>query len=218
MAAGVFGTPITRETLLATGEYDDPSQEDIAEYAMKMRNAGAKDTNAQQFVDNLKKRYGNGISTKCLIYNATGVTLNFATYHDWRGKVFEAPYPSVIHNGQWGAFLHVKPSGASRGSIGAVVYRSKRPNGSRDSCDWMFSWMIPFTGSNTVYTEIRGEGHFPQHWNYIYDTKLTKSTRHSTDRNYGYYSDTSIGEATTANARAIFQLPHSKKTKINSAL
>ncbi|CAN6352177.1 unnamed protein product [Urochloa humidicola] len=218
MAAGVFGVPITRETLIATGEYEDPSQEDIADYAMKMINAGEKDTNAQQFVDNLKGRYGNGISTKCLIYNATGITLNFVTYKDWRGHVFEAPYPSVIHNGQWGAFLHVKPGGAARGSIGAVVYRSKRPNGSRDSCDWLFSWMIPFTGDNTVYTEIRGEDHFPQHWDYIYGTKLENSTRHSTDRNYGYISTITIGEASTANARAIFQLPHSKKTKINSAL
>ncbi|CAN6329632.1 unnamed protein product [Urochloa humidicola] len=216
--AGVFGTPITRETLIATGDYDDPSQEDVADYAMKMMTAGEKDTKAQEYVDDLKKKYGNGISTKCLIYNATGITLNFAYSKDWRGHVYDTPYPSVIHNGQWGAYLHVKPGGAARGSIGAVVYRSKRPNGSRDSCDWMFSWMIPYTGSNTVYTEIRGEGHFPQHWDYIYDTKLTKSTRESTDWNYGYISKTSIGEATTANARAIFQLPHSKKTEINSAL
>ncbi|CAN6356752.1 unnamed protein product [Urochloa humidicola] len=185
---------------------------------MKMMNAGGKDTNAQQFVDNLKQRYGNGISTKCLIYNATGVTLDFVTYHDWRGKVYETPYPAVIHNGQWGAYLHVKPSVATRGSIGAVVYRSRRPNGSSTKCDWMFSWMIPYTGRNRVYTEIRDEGHFPQHWKYIKDAKLKKSSRQSTDRNYGYISNTTIGEATTANARAIFQLPHSKKTKINSAL
>ncbi|CAL4898249.1 unnamed protein product [Urochloa decumbens] len=218
MAAGVFGIPITRDTLIATGDYDDPTQEDIAGYAMMMINSNGSDIEAQQFVDNLKERYGNGISTKCLIYNATGITLNFADYHDWRGHVYETPYPSVIQNGQWGAFLHVKPGGAARGSIGAVVYRSKRPNGSRDSCDWMFSWMIPFTGDNTVYTEIREQGHFPRYWDYIYDAKLTKSSRNSTDWNYGYLSTTTIGEATTANARAIFQLPHSKKAKVNSAL
>ncbi|CAO1939507.1 unnamed protein product [Urochloa humidicola] len=216
MAAGVFGFPITRDTLIASGEYDDPSQKDIADYAMRMINSNNRDVDAQQFVDNLKSRYGNGISTKCLIYNATGITLNLVTYKDWYGNVYETSYPTVIHNGQWGAYLHVKEG--AKGSAGAVVYRSKLPNGSRDSCDWMFSWRIPLTGSNRVYTEIRGEGHFPQHWNYIYNTKLNNSTRHSTDRNYGYVSTTTIGEASTANATAILQLPYSTKTIINSAL
>lgn len=55
MASGVFGTPISKETLLATGEYKEPiTQKDVADYAMKMINAGGKDTNAQKFVDNLK--------------------------------------------------------------------------------------------------------------------------------------------------------------------
>ena len=94
-------------------------------------------------------RYGNGISTKCLIYNATGATLDFITYKDWQGHIFETPHPSQIQNGQWGAFLHVHPKAAARGSAGAAVYRTKRPSGS-DSCDWLFCWSIPYIGDNSV--------------------------------------------------------------------
>ncbi|KAK3119517.1 hypothetical protein QOZ80_9AG0671690 [Eleusine coracana subsp. coracana] len=208
MASGVFGVPISEETVRATGEYKEPiTQKDIADYAMKMINAGGKDTNAQTFVDNLKDRYGNGISTKCLIYNATGTTLNFVTYNDWHGHIYETPYPSVIQNGQWGAYLHVHPSAAMVGSAGAVVYRSKVPS-SNDSCDWLFSWSIPYIGDDRIYTEIREEGHFPPHWDYIYHVKLENSGRNSTDSGYGYVSNTEIGEGTTVNARAIFHLPY----------
>jgi hypothetical protein len=58
--AGVFGIPISVETLKAIGEYKEPiSQKDVADYTMKMINAGEKDTNAQKFVDNLKDRFAS---------------------------------------------------------------------------------------------------------------------------------------------------------------
>lgn len=58
-----------------------------------------------------------------------------------------------------------------------------------------------------VYTEIREEGHFPPHWNYIYHERLENSGHNSTDGGYGYVSNAEIGEGTTVNARAIFHLP-----------
>jgi len=58
MASGVFGLPISEETVRATGEYKEPiTQRDVADYAMKMINANEKDVNAQKFVDNLKDRF-----------------------------------------------------------------------------------------------------------------------------------------------------------------
>jgi len=152
-------------------------------------------------------RYGNGISAKCLIYNATGTTLNFVTYNDWHGHIYDTPYPAEIQNGQWGAYLHVHPSGSIPGSAGAVVYRTQVPS-STSSCDWLFCWSIPFVGSNGVYTEIREEGHFPKHWDYIQNVKLDNSGRSSTDSGYGYVSETQIGEGTTIDARAVFKLPY----------
>lgn len=58
-----------------------------------------------------------------------------------------------------------------------------------------------------VYTEIREENHFPPYWDYIYDQKLQKSGRTSTDNQYGYRSNTQIAEGTTVNARAVFEYP-----------
>jgi hypothetical protein len=61
MAAGVFGIPISVETVRATGEYKEPiTPKDVADYAMKMINAGGKDIEAQKFVDNLKDRFVYG--------------------------------------------------------------------------------------------------------------------------------------------------------------
>ena len=150
---------------------------------MKMINAGGKDEDAQKFVDNLKDRFvvpransfvpvfccstkkimfwlllcttrsGNGITTKCLIYNATGTTLNYDTYHDWHGHIYETPYPEEIQNGQWGAYIHVHPSGSMVGSAGAVVYRSKLPSDENESCDWLFAWSIPFLGGSNRVTK-----------------------------------------------------------------
>ncbi|CAL5017623.1 unnamed protein product [Urochloa decumbens] len=207
MASGVFGTPISESSVILSQEYKEPiTQKDIADYTMKMINAGGKDAEAQKFVDNLKHRYDDGISAKCLIYNATGTTLNLATYNDWYGHIYDTPYPAVIQNGQWGAFLHVHPTWFA-GSAGAVVYRSNIPS-STSMCDWLFSWSIPYVGDNGVYTEIREEGHFPNHWDYIYHEKLEKSGRSSTDYRYGYVSKIEIGEGTTVNVRGIFQLPY----------
>jgi hypothetical protein len=59
-----------------------------------------------------------------------------------------------------------------------------------------------------VYTEISEEGHFPKHWDYIYNNKVEKASRSSTDSRYGYVSWTEIGEGTTVNVRGVFQLPY----------
>uniref|UniRef100_A0ACD5VKA7 Uncharacterized protein n=1 Tax=Avena sativa TaxID=4498 RepID=A0ACD5VKA7_AVESA len=168
---------------------------------MKMINASGKDLDAQKFVDNLKDRYGNGISTKCLIYNATGKTLSLQTYNDWTGHIYDSPYPSDILNGQWGAFLHVHPAGSLVGSFGAVVYRIT------GVCDLMFGWGIPYIGDNAVHTEIQEEGFFPLYnrWGYV-KTMLETQGYTSTDNRYGYVSKAEIGEGTSVNARAVFQL------------
>lgn len=149
MASGVFGTPITVETIRATGLYPEPiTQSNCAEYAEKMMNAGGRDENALKYVDNLESKYGGGQSAKCLIYNATGTTLNFVCPHDWHGNIYDTPYPSTIMNGQWGAFLHVH--GFLVGAAGAVVYNCLA-NVDHQSCDWLFSWSLPLVGgSNRV--------------------------------------------------------------------
>lgn len=153
MASNVFGNPITDSTLEGMPQYAGKTitRTDRASAALNMKNAGNKDTNARTFVENLKKQWGDGVSTLCLVYNATGDTVKFAANHDWYGHIGPSPFPVEIQNGQWGGYLHVKISGEATGSSAAVVYRGKNEAGVE--CDWMLSWSNPWnrlSSDNTV--------------------------------------------------------------------
>ncbi|KAI8031730.1 hypothetical protein LOK49_LG01G02719 [Camellia lanceoleosa] len=133
-------------------EYADKkiTRTDRAHVALNMKNAENKDRNARQYVENLKAQWGVGVSTLCLVYNATGDRVKFITSCDYWGHCGPAPYPVEIANGQWGAFLHVKRTGTATGSTAAVVYRGK--NQADNTCDWMLAWSNPWnrTWDNTV--------------------------------------------------------------------
>lgn len=142
--ANVFGIPITDETLREMPEYINRqiTQTDRAHVALNKINEDNRYSNALGCVNQLKEDFGDGVSTLCVIYNATGDTLTLVTSHDYNGHVYTSPYPEQIANGQWGAFLHVKTTAAMAGSVGAVVYRGKNQNG--DVCDWMLGWSSPW--------------------------------------------------------------------------
>ncbi|KAH7534006.1 23 kDa jasmonate-induced protein [Ziziphus jujuba] len=195
MAGNVFGNPVTDE--LVKQLYPNKTNitsKDRAEVAFQFINSGGKDVDAKNFVYGLKEQYGNGISAKCMIYNATGDTLTYSRKHDWHGHIWQSPYPAKIQNGQWGAFLHVHPSWFA-GSESAIVYRGFNGNGYL--CDWMLSWGIPYIGDNHAYTEIR-EGHHYEtdHWDYIQGLLEGQSTKDDDTWN-GCYSVVTIGEGTS---------------------
>lgn len=140
MAANVFGTPITDNALTTLGR---------AKLANNYINADGKDANAKHFVKKLMSRYGTGIKTGGLFYNATGGPLTLVNSHDYHGHVYEVSYPTAFQNGQWIAFLHVRGS-IFVGSSAAVVYRSVNDQG--DRYDYMCSWSVPVSGDNKVHT------------------------------------------------------------------
>lgn len=147
MAANVFGNPVTDDTvreLYPTKTVITPL--DRAKVAKELIENNSKKTNAKQFVESLISQYGEGIKTGGLFYNATGRPLTFISNHDYQGNVFKVSYPTVIQNGQWFAFLHVKGSRLD-GSSAAVVYRSVNDQG--DQYDYMCSWSVP---DNKVHT------------------------------------------------------------------
>lgn len=78
-----------------------------AHVALNMKNAEEKHVIARNYVERKKANWGTGISTLCLVYNATGDTITRVPGHDWYGHI-EDQYPEEIANGQWGGFLHVK--------------------------------------------------------------------------------------------------------------
>lgn len=106
--------------------------------AMKMIDSDGKEFNAEKFVRDLKSTYGYGVSTLCLIYNATGGTLTHVCNKNWEGHIGESPCPSKIENGQWGLFLHVHDTGSGTGSVAATVYRGENADGA--VCEWVLAW------------------------------------------------------------------------------
>ncbi|KAF3447939.1 hypothetical protein FNV43_RR08646 [Rhamnella rubrinervis] len=149
MAGNVFGNPVTDDIvrLIYPGE-NEITPKLKAKVAFQYINADGRDVNCKNFVHNLKQRYGSGISSLCMIFNATGSTLTYVSNKDWHGQIYESPYPSLIQNGQWGAFLHTRPKVSLEGSEGAVVYRGKNNAGVQS--DWMLAWSIPRNGHNSV--------------------------------------------------------------------
>ncbi|XP_057959279.1 23 kDa jasmonate-induced protein-like [Malania oleifera] len=206
--SNVFGTPINDDYI---NKLPDPPSEITAavraQYAMDYINDGNKNDDAQNYVDDLKAKYGDGISCRVVFYNATGGTLTYVTDHDYQGHIGAAPHPLILLNGQWGAFLHVHPSDAEEGSSAAAVYGGV--NGSGVGRDWMMAWSIPYggegEGSNHSYTEIRESGHFPDVWDIIYE-KMANSRNASEDTWGGCKSKAVIENGTTPAYIAIFTL------------
>ncbi|GAV91554.1 hypothetical protein CFOL_v3_34948 [Cephalotus follicularis] len=202
MAANVFGTPITNETLKSMAEYENKTitRTDRAHVALNMKNAQGKDADAQTYVENLDKEYGSGITTLCLVYNATGDMIQLVEQHNWAGDMWKAPCAQIIGNGQWGAFLQGEKH--SEGSSAAVVYRGKRVDD--QDADWMFSWYNPHTGANYSYTEIREVDHYANnaYWDYIHGL-VTIAQPSSRDAWNGCLSMVSIARANGALLQAV---------------
>ncbi|GJU96319.1 hypothetical protein Tco_1321075 [Tanacetum coccineum] len=131
MASNVFGKPVTEGTRL-----------ERAATAQKNPNADNKRDEAIAYVRNQKEKFGNGVSTLCIIYNATGETLYYDQEHSWYGRVWDL-YPMEVQNGQWGAFLHVKNASAASGSMAYVTYRVEA-NNNAGFCSSLISWETPW--------------------------------------------------------------------------
>ncbi|KAH7510780.1 hypothetical protein FEM48_ZijujUnG0089500 [Ziziphus jujuba var. spinosa] len=171
MASNVFGKPIRNQTLKAMPEYQDKeviTAVDRAYEALMMKDADNKDQKARKFVEGLKQKYDDAlVSTLCFIYNATGNRLTFVGSCSWAGHIGYSPYPLLLENGQWGAFLHIQKS-RNAGSIAATIYHGQDENG--DAFDWMLSWYNPWNDRNRVYTEIREADKFEDiHLSNIHD-------------------------------------------------
>lgn len=93
MPSNVFGTPVTYQTVQALPEYIGKKigRKERAHVALNMKNAEGKDINARNYVENLKKQSGYGISSLCLVYSATGDTIRLVANKDWSGNIGPIP-------------------------------------------------------------------------------------------------------------------------------
>lgn len=145
MASNVFGTAIT-----------GGSRKDRAVRAQQDPNADNKRDLAIAYVRKQKAESGNGVSTLCVFYNATGATMLYHDANSFIGKPWDT-YPMEVQNGQWGAFLHVKsapvPYIVPSGSMGYVIYRVKGDDNA--VCSSLIGWQTPWNFQKSDETGTR---------------------------------------------------------------
>ncbi|KAL4574700.1 hypothetical protein LXL04_021536 [Taraxacum kok-saghyz] len=201
-AQNLFGEPIGDKTMIQMGL--DPTRENKARVAYKMMKHDNKYEKALCFVKDLKAKWGNGIMTLCMIYNATGETLTYVTSRNRYGDIGPSPYPIIIMNGQWGAYLHNKTQSMC-GSVAAVVYRGKYSDNS--FCDRMITWSNRWqriTQGNAAYCEINEVGHFDvTDWEAIFHKAKLVGPKSSSRWN-NCYTMVKIESDTSALCEAIF--------------
>ncbi|KAF5771271.1 hypothetical protein HanRHA438_Chr14g0680451 [Helianthus annuus] len=95
MGTNVFGKPVTKGNRM-----------ERALEALNNPNADGKRNQALAYVRQMKRNWGNGVSTLGIFYNATGEAMIFTQENSWYGRIYSS-YPMRVQNGQWGAFFHV---------------------------------------------------------------------------------------------------------------
>jgi len=198
MVNNTFGQPVDDSMLDTMPRYagQPKTREDRAREASNLIDSNGKHSSAMDYVNLKKAQYGNGVTALCLVYNATGEKITLHADHDWYGHIGPAsPYPSVILNGQWGAFLHVHPTAEAVGSTAAVVYGAKNKNGSPR--DILLAWDVPWgLGSNKAFADIAVEGVFPNQWS-AEETALSNSDKSLFVDKFGSRVEVQMGNGTS---------------------
>uniref|UniRef100_A0A0D9W3D6 Uncharacterized protein n=1 Tax=Leersia perrieri TaxID=77586 RepID=A0A0D9W3D6_9ORYZ len=163
--ANCFGEVIDNCYLDTLAQYvgKTKTRVDRAREAADRENEDGKNNEASNYVHEVRKWYGEGQSTLCLVYNATGSALRYVGEHDFDGShVGRTPYPVEIGNGQWAAFQHVRMTGELLGgSIGAVIYRAKNKDG--EERDVLLTWSTPVVGKNRAFSVLSTPDKFTVH-------------------------------------------------------
>lgn len=208
--ANPFGELVDNEKLEGMVRYVDKeiTQEDRAREAMHLINEDNKNTKAEDYVKSVKADYGDGASTLCMVYNATGDTLSYVVDKDWYGNIGRTPYPLEIGNGQWASFLHVHTTSASSGSEAAVVFRGKNKQG--QFRDFMISWSTPWGPwyKNKAYSEVGALDVFQSSWDDKYNKLNDSDYSDTTDRD-GVIIEADTATGTSPIFRAIIKTPFS---------
>ncbi|GKC87727.1 hypothetical protein Tco_1148376 [Tanacetum coccineum] len=178
MASNVFGKPVTEGTRL-----------ERAATARKDPNADNKRDEAIAYVRNQKAKSGDGVSTLCIFYNATGETLYYDQEHSWYGRVWDL-YPMEVQNGQWGAFLHVKNASTTSGSMAFVTYRVEANNNA--------------VNTNRAFCDVYDDG--KSHDNDKIYKNLNRSARQVAVRKKGMWMTATIESDTSPLFQAHFNL------------
>ncbi|XP_010686329.2 23 kDa jasmonate-induced protein [Beta vulgaris subsp. vulgaris] len=208
--ANPFGQVVDDDKLEEMPRYigEIKTQEDRAREAMNLENEYDKNVKAKKYVEGVKLDYGNGASTLCMVYNATGETLYYTTSKDWYGYIGRTPYPFEIGNGQFASFLHVHKTGSSTGSEAAVVFRGKNKSG--QPRDFLLAWDTPWSSfkKNKAYSDVGSVGSFNSKWSEVIknleNSKYTQETKRD-----GVVIEVATASGTSPVFRATIKTPYS---------
>lgn len=114
------------------------------------------DNEADTSVENMKHNYGDGVSSRIIVFNNTKDDMHFQSDQHFSGRWENFP-PAKIGPKEYGCFLHVKKSGAACGSVACVEY-SVGPN--RTSKVYI-GWDTPYCGKNNLGVELFGKFEAP---------------------------------------------------------
>ncbi|ONI22248.1 hypothetical protein PRUPE_2G116900 [Prunus persica] len=198
-----------------------------------MKNAGDKDLNAVTFVENLKQQHGDGISTRCLIYNATGETLTYAITRTGVDKLDPPPTLHSLQTGSGVPFCNVQKLGKPEGSVATVVYKGTNKDGQvhgrllawsnnrvayKNTVDYFrfrsyslsnYRSMLPWSNNGiAVFTESRTATHYLDNvdWIPLIYNYVNKSGIYKSETWGGCFSTISTGSGTSPVVEAIFML------------
>ncbi|CAN6329212.1 unnamed protein product [Urochloa humidicola] len=205
MAVNLFGEAVTYDTLEELGL--PKTRENLARVAMSVMYDDDRKGQASRYVQDLKQLYGNGASTLCLVYNATGDVIKLRAHQDWwNGSLYGPSYPHTIFIGQWAAFLHVHNQGAASGSLGAVVYQGTNMGG--NIVNFLAAWSTPWSQvySNKAYCEIGGPDFWDGHWDEI-EQKLGSAGYSWNSKAKGTAIDAQTESGTSPTFTALIRLP-----------
>ena len=130
--------------------YDaDKVQALMAKQAMR---AMQKDRNeAINLVNGFKDDFGNGVSTRVLVYNALGIPLKYRSDSDDSGRWSTHTLADRIEVGEWAIAFHRKKGASFAGSSAIVAYNLQ---GYGDDEVLMIGFNTPYSGRNTALCKV----------------------------------------------------------------
>jgi len=144
-------------------------------------------------VRDMKKKYGNGVSTQIVVGNLLSDKLEYENHATWHGK-WQNRYLVEIPAGKWLACLHVKSSWSMTGSKGWVGWKNGK-------MIYEVGWVTPWSGTNGFGMQIKeGNQKSPKSWTYYLRSKTVITSPDGTTEMTGWF------DLNRASTRVIYKI------------
>jgi len=144
-------------------------------------------------VKDMKKKYGNGVSTQIVVGNLLSDKLEYANHKDHHGR-WQNRYLVEIPAGKWLGCLHVHASGSMSGSQGWIEWKNGKML-------YDVGWVTPWSGTNGFGMQIKeGNQKSPKSWTYHLRSKTVITSPDGTTEMTGWF------DLNRASTRVIYKI------------